>query len=467
MRISNYPTDTLTGEELILATDVNTSTKEYKTVNFSVDTLKTFLSSDNEFTNITLGGSIIFEGATANNFETTLSVTDPTADRTVTIPDVTGFVALYSVDPAGVTITSTPAELNKLDGFTGIVDDLNYAKDLRATGVTATEYDTLDGITATTAELNILDGATVTTAEINLLDGDASVGSSITIGDTDGIIINDGGTMKTIPASDIKTYANAIPHIKSGDVTGFTNSIIVGHSTTGTLDNAQNNTAVGFAALNAITSGDSNVAIGYDTAGALTNGEKNVAIGQGALRGTSSSKENVAIGYNALYSQNNTNGAQSYTVAIGVEAGYFITSDQPFCTLIGAKAGDAITTGQHNTIIGALADVANNYDSGSIVIGSTAVGHGSNIVVIGNADITAWHPGDDNGVDLGSASYSFKDSYVQGRSNAGNFKVDALNAAPSSASDTGTVGEIRYTADYIYICVATDTWKRAAIDTWA
>ena len=53
MRISNYPTDTLTGDELILATDVNTSTQEYKTVNFSVDTLKTFLvgtDDTNEFT---------------------------------------------------------------------------------------------------------------------------------------------------------------------------------------------------------------------------------------------------------------------------------------------------------------------------------------------------------------------------------------------------------------------------------
>jgi hypothetical protein len=33
--------------------------------------------------------SIVFEGATANDFETTLTVTDPTADRTVTIPDAT------------------------------------------------------------------------------------------------------------------------------------------------------------------------------------------------------------------------------------------------------------------------------------------------------------------------------------------------------------------------------------------
>jgi hypothetical protein len=44
--------------------------------------------------NIALTGSVIFEGATANNFETTVSVTDPTADRTITFPDATGTVAI-------------------------------------------------------------------------------------------------------------------------------------------------------------------------------------------------------------------------------------------------------------------------------------------------------------------------------------------------------------------------------------
>ncbi len=59
----------------------------------------------------------------------------------------------------------------------------------------------------TLPEVSILDGATASTTELNLLDGGTSVGGSITITDTDGFIINDGGTMKTIPASDIKTYA--------------------------------------------------------------------------------------------------------------------------------------------------------------------------------------------------------------------------------------------------------------------
>ena len=40
----------------------------------------------------TFNSSIIFEGATADAFETTITATDPTADRTITIPDETGTI---------------------------------------------------------------------------------------------------------------------------------------------------------------------------------------------------------------------------------------------------------------------------------------------------------------------------------------------------------------------------------------
>ena len=40
------------------------------------------------------GKTVIFEGATADNFETIINVTDPTADRTITFPDASGTVAL-------------------------------------------------------------------------------------------------------------------------------------------------------------------------------------------------------------------------------------------------------------------------------------------------------------------------------------------------------------------------------------
>jgi len=51
----------------------------------------------------TFGTSIVFEGATADSYETTLQVTDPTADRTITFPDATGTVALTSNIPSAYT----------------------------------------------------------------------------------------------------------------------------------------------------------------------------------------------------------------------------------------------------------------------------------------------------------------------------------------------------------------------------
>ena len=46
------------------------------------------------------------------------------------------------------------------------------------------------------------------------------------------------------------------------------------------------------------------------------------------------------------------------------------------------------------------------------------------------------------------------------------FKLSTLNTAPASSTATGTVGEIRIDANYIYVCVATNTWKRTALTTW-
>ena len=42
----------------------------------------------------TTGESTVYEGATANEFETTVAVTDPTADRTITLPNLSGVVML-------------------------------------------------------------------------------------------------------------------------------------------------------------------------------------------------------------------------------------------------------------------------------------------------------------------------------------------------------------------------------------
>lgn len=41
-----------------------------------------------------------------------------------------------------------------------------------------------------------------------------------------------------------------------------------------------------------------------------------------------------------------------------------------------------------------------------------------------------------------------------------------FTTVPASATATGTAGQWSYDSSYIYICIATDTWKRAAISTW-
>ena len=46
------------------------------------------------------------------------------------------------------------------------------------------------------------------------------------------------------------------------------------------------------------------------------------------------------------------------------------------------------------------------------------------------------------------------------------FRLSSLNTTPSSSTDTGVLGEIRYDSNYMYVCVATNTWKRASITTW-
>lgn len=55
---------------------------------------------------------------------------------------------------------------------------------------------------------------------------------------------------------------------------------------------------------------------------------------------------------------------------------------------------------------------------------------------------------------------------VSGNVKATQFRISALNTAPSSATDTGTTGEIRFTSTGIYWCIATNTWIRLVGATW-
>lgn len=40
------------------------------------------------------------------------------------------------------------------------------------------------------------------------------------------------------------------------------------------------------------------------------------------------------------------------------------------------------------------------------------------------------------------------------------------NSVPATSSSNGTAGTFRYDSSYVYVCVANNTWKRAALSTW-
>jgi hypothetical protein len=122
---------------------------------------------------------ISFEGTSANDFETVLTVVDPTADRTITFPDATGTVALLD---ASQTLTNKSIAVGS-NTITGTISDFN-------TALTDADFATLAGsetftnktlttpkinenveLLATATELNVLDGITATTTELNYTDG--------------------------------------------------------------------------------------------------------------------------------------------------------------------------------------------------------------------------------------------------------------------------------------------------------
>ena len=152
----------------------------------------------------TTANTIEFEGSTANDHETTLGVVDPTADRTINLPNQDGTIPVLAAVSA-TQISATPEEINVLDGITATVSELNILDGVTSTaaelnildGVTSTaaELNILDGVTSTAAELNILDGVTATAAEINLIDGGTSRGTTA-VANGDGFLHNDGGTMR-------------------------------------------------------------------------------------------------------------------------------------------------------------------------------------------------------------------------------------------------------------------------------
>jgi len=114
------------GIETDSALSYNPSTNTLTVANISVSGTQTIVDS----VTMNANNAVIFEGSTADAHETTLTTIDATGDRTISLPNVSGTLPVLAA-VSTTQITSTPEELN-----------------------------ILDGVTSTTAELNLVDGST-------------------------------------------------------------------------------------------------------------------------------------------------------------------------------------------------------------------------------------------------------------------------------------------------------------------
>jgi hypothetical protein len=135
-----------------------------------------YFSDVNSTVNPAFGTSIVFEGATADSFETTLQVTDPTADRTITLPNATGTVIttgnLSDITDIGVFTSTIVMEGSTAD---------SYELTLSAGDPTADRTITFPDATGTVAlaeDVNTSLGSYIESADIGAISGVAGLDSS-------------------------------------------------------------------------------------------------------------------------------------------------------------------------------------------------------------------------------------------------------------------------------------------------
>ena len=195
--------------------------------------------------------TLVFEGATADDFETTVTVVDPTADRTITLPNITGTVvttgdtntvsnAMITNSTLTLQADTNSSTLNLGDTHKIATGDAALSSTVSAVGSTHTttistnvddssiEIDSSNGlqVKATGITNAMLAGSIaqgklagsipdtklnkITTADkvggesIDITS--ATDGNSITLVDADQVLFDDGGTTKRVLASQIKTY---------------------------------------------------------------------------------------------------------------------------------------------------------------------------------------------------------------------------------------------------------------------
>jgi len=355
-------------------------TEDGEFVNASGDTMTGALVMDNQ-------QQVRFRETTANgtNFIAIQSPASVAADRTLTLPDVTG------------TIVST-------------------------------------GDTGTVTSTMILD-ETILNADIN---------ASAAIVDTKLATIATAG--KVSNSATTATNANTASAIVARDGSG--------NFTAGTITAA----LTGAASSNVLKAGDTMTGVLAVTGSATISSQVNVAARFGAnvtsdvLIGSINGNTPFIASQGAYPLQLRTNATTAMTIDGSQRVGIGITT--PGRTLTVSSSAD--------TSIQALSTGTGSYVQFNDSANSSYIGTNNGSIVFLNPTIERSRIDSSGRLLVGTSSDS-GGALLQ--VNGNRIRIATANT-PASAGATGTTGEIAWDANYIYVCTATNTWKRTAISTW-
>jgi len=240
---------------------------------------------------------------------------------------------------------------------------------------------------------------------------------------------------------------NAGTTLANGTATGGS-CVFVGDVAGQSVTTGSKNTGVGFAALRDVSTGVSNTALGWGAWQFLTIGSHNIAMGDQAGRFNVTGSHNTCLGTSA--GQGVSGNSYTENVFVGRSAGLTVTTGSRN-TFLGSFNGDTVTTGNNNLLLGYNLDLPAATTSNFMSVGNLLFSEGIN-----GTGATA---------STGNLGVGIATPTARLDVNGDTLRLRTART-PASATAAGNPGDICWDATHIYICIATNTWRRAAHATW-